>query len=213
MSTSPTASGPPTELELSDAYFAVGQCAGPVIGKSKGGSGAPYQPVDCGDVFAVAKVTKRGAAAAPGATAGVPATAATVGTDCEDTTDLVLDLGRNLAQATGTETAGDGRGAYACLRNLKPPHPSDPGMGGGPRIIVGDCVYQAKVLGGANVTRETACDTTGTHRPEHRVVKVYVPNFAKGGPQESCPEGTVQLSLSTTGRIDLFGPVACGEKL
>ncbi|MFC5666527.1 hypothetical protein ACFP3U_26610 [Kitasatospora misakiensis] len=209
-----TPSLPPPSAELTDAYFAVGQCAGPIIGKSQGGSGPPYQPVDCGDTFAAAKVTKRSATTLSTGAPAVGAPPAEAVSDCEDTTDLYLDLERNLLQATGATSVRGGLTAYACLRNLKAPHPGDPGMGGGPRIIVGDCVYRAKVPVGKPITRETACDATGAKAPEYRVAKLFVPNIAKNGPHESCPEtAPEQLSLATTGKIDLFAQVACGEKL
>jgi hypothetical protein len=51
------------------------------------------------------------------------------------------------------------------MRKLQPPHPGDPGGGGGPRTIVGDCVYGA----GRGEVRETACDGNGRHDPEYRV--------------------------------------------
>ncbi|WP_354637091.1 hypothetical protein [Kitasatospora camelliae] len=205
---SPSPSGPPpAPAELTDAYFAVGQCAGPILGKSRGGSGPPYQPVDCGDVFAVAKVTRRSTTTASGAPAARTP-------ECEDTTDLVLDLGPNLLQAAGAESVRGRQEAYACLRNLKDPHPGDPGMGGGFKIVVGDCVYQARTTSGSPAVRETRCDGTGTNPPEYRVVKEYVPNMAKSGEHEGCPEtATVQFSLSTSTKVDLFAPVACAEKL
>ncbi|MCZ9346123.1 hypothetical protein NGM37_51245, partial [Streptomyces sp. TRM76130] len=55
---------------------------------------------------------------------------------------------------------------YACMRNLQPPHPGDPGSGGGPRTIVGDCVYEA----GDGQVRETPCAGTGERAPQYKVV-------------------------------------------
>ncbi|MEV5983565.1 hypothetical protein AB0L85_00860 [Streptomyces sp. NPDC052051] len=77
------------------------------------------------------------------------------GPDCPDTTDFVLHIGKDGPTPQG----------YACMRNLERPHPGDPGGGGGPRTIVGDCVYAA----GQGEVRETACDGTGKHAPEYQV--------------------------------------------
>ncbi len=57
---------------------------------------------------------------------------------CPDDTDQIF-------QTTGGLTAGD---PLACGRNLAPPHPGDPGGGGGPKIIVGDCVWVSPAGGG-----------------------------------------------------------------
>jgi len=88
------------------------------------------------------------------------------GPPCPATTDFVLHISE---QRPSSDEDGDGavpRG-YACMRNLQPPHPGDPGGGGGPRTIVGDCVYDA---GGGKV-RETACDGAGKRAPQYRVTK------------------------------------------
>ncbi|GAA0614416.1 hypothetical protein [Streptomyces crystallinus] len=60
---------------------------------------------------------------------------------------------------------GGGASGYACMRNLEAPHPGDPGMGGGPFTVVGDCVYHA----GAEQVKETPCDGSGANAPEYRV--------------------------------------------
>ncbi|MFD3731215.1 hypothetical protein, partial [Streptomyces sp. NPDC058632] len=88
------------------------------------------------------------------------------GPRCPATTDFVLHISE---QSPASDEDGDGavpRG-YACMRNLQPPHPGDPGGGGGPRTIVGDCV---RGLDDGQV-RETACDGTGKHAPEYEVTK------------------------------------------
>ncbi|WP_371671337.1 hypothetical protein OG985_29185 [Streptomyces sp. NBC_00289] len=87
------------------------------------------------------------------------------GPPCPPTTDFVLHIsaqrpspdrgGRKIAQG------------YACMRGLQPPHPGDPGGGGGPRTIVGDCV---RGLGDGKV-RETACAGTGGQKPQYEVTK------------------------------------------
>ncbi|QIB45717.1 hypothetical protein [Streptomyces aureoverticillatus] len=68
---------------------------------------------------------------------------------------------------------------YACMRNLEAPHPGDPGAGGGPRTVVGDCVYGV----GRGEVRETACDGSGRRGPEYRVT-------ASAAERALCPAGT-----------------------
>ncbi|MEV5311569.1 MULTISPECIES: hypothetical protein [unclassified Streptomyces] len=83
---------------------------------------------------------------------------------CPATTDFVLHISE---QRPSSDEDGDGaipRG-YACMRSLQPPHPGDPGGGGGPRTIVGDCVYGS----GDGEVRETRCDGEGERPPEYRV--------------------------------------------
>src|SRR5689334_12602035 len=80
---------------------------------------------------------------------------------CPATTDFVLHIS---AQSPSSDKDGDGSvpQGYACMRNLEPPHPGDPGGGGGPRTIVGDCVYGS----GSGQVRETRCDGGGTKKPQ-----------------------------------------------
>ncbi|MEU6093412.1 hypothetical protein [Streptomyces sp. NPDC047079] len=91
------------------------------------------------------------------------------GPACPATTDFVLHIG-----ASGTAAPG-----YACMRNLEPPHPGDPGGGGGPRTVVGDCVYGA----GKGEVRETACDGKGGHAPEYKVTSAVTR-------RSQCPSST-----------------------
>ncbi|MEV5975497.1 hypothetical protein [Streptomyces sp. NPDC052114] len=83
---------------------------------------------------------------------------------CPARTDFVLHISES--RPAGDED-GDGEvpQGYACMRNLEPPHPGDPGRGGGPRTVVGDCVYGA----GRGEVRETACDGSGRREPQYRV--------------------------------------------
>lgn len=102
------------------------------------------------------------------------------GPPCPATTDFVLHISESMPSGGGDED-GDGsvpRG-YACMRNLVPPHPGDPGAGGGPRTIVGDCVYSA----GRGEVRETACDGKGERAPEYQVTAAV-----ETKPQ--CPDST-----------------------
>jgi hypothetical protein len=97
---------------------------------------------------------------------------------CPPTTDFVLHISESRpssGESGGSGGSGgssedeDGDGSvpqgYACMRGLQPPHPGDPGGGGGPRTIVGDCVYGT----GRGEVRETACDGAGKHDPEYEV--------------------------------------------
>jgi len=90
------------------------------------------------------------------------------GTRCPATTDFVLHISaRNSSQG------------YACMRDVEPPHPGDPGGGGGPRTIVGDCVYGS----GSGQVRETACDGGGGKNPQYKVAKAV-------GKRAECPADT-----------------------
>ncbi|MGW5663739.1 hypothetical protein ACWEWG_27240 [Streptomyces sp. NPDC003758] len=109
------------------------------------------------------------------------------GPACPATTDFVLHI----------SPSGVVRRGYACMRNLEPPHPGDPGGGGGPRTIVGDCVYGA----GKGEVRETACDGRGRRTPEYRVTSAVAR-------RSQCPPSTalyVQLGGSS--------PVGCARRL
>lgn len=99
------------------------------------------------------------------------------GPACPATTDFVLHIGAQGSSGAG----GDGviPKGYACMRNLEPPHPGDPGGGGGPRTIVGDCVYGS----GSGQVRETACDGSGRRKPQYKVVKAVLR-------RASCPAST-----------------------
>ncbi|MBV7698647.1 hypothetical protein [Streptomyces sp. TRM70350] len=116
------------------------------------------------------------------------------GPTCPATTDFVLHISE---QRPSDDEDGDGAvpQGYACMRNLQPPHPGDPGGGGGPRTIVGDCVYDA---GGGKV-RETACDGSGRERPEYRVTKAV-------GARADCP-ATTALYVQLGGA----DPVGCAR--
>ncbi|MET9866265.1 hypothetical protein ABZZ16_08710, partial [Streptomyces sp. NPDC006386] len=90
------------------------------------------------------------------------------GPRCPATTDFVLHISE---QRPASDEDGDGAvpQGYACMRNLQPPHPGDPGGGGGPRTIVGDCVYSS----GDGQVREAACDGKGEQQPEFKVTRAW----------------------------------------
>ncbi|MBQ0848861.1 hypothetical protein J8N05_11660 [Streptomyces sp. BH-SS-21] len=123
------------------------------------------------------------------------------GRPCPATTDFVLHISE---QRPSADEDGDGAvpQGYACMRNLEPPHPGDPGGGGGPRTIVGDCVYGA----GAGEVRETACagpsgGPSGGRAPEYQVTEAVVR-------RSDCP-------ASTELYVQLGGPqpVGCARPL
>ncbi|MFJ3302531.1 hypothetical protein ACIPSA_05335 [Streptomyces sp. NPDC086549] len=115
---------------------------------------------------------------------------------CPATTDFVLHISE---QRPSSDEDGDGTipQGYACMRNLEPPHPGDPGGGGGPRTIVGDCVYGS---GGGQV-RETACDGSGRRKPQYRVTKAVT--------------GRTECPASTALYVQLGGdePVGCARRV
>ncbi|MEU4926058.1 hypothetical protein AB0G54_06075 [Streptomyces yokosukanensis] len=118
-------------------FLAVGECS------SFGATS--FTEVPCASERAAAKVVARYDGAA------------TDGPLCPATTDFVLHIGAQAAISPG----------YACMRDLEPPHPGDPGGGGGPRTIPGDCVYTS----GAGEVRETRCDGSAEHRPQYRITE------------------------------------------
>lgn len=107
---------------------------------------------------------------------------------CPDRTDFVLHI---------SQTGATAHRAYACMRNLEPPHPGDPGRGGGPHTVVGDCVYNA----GAGQVRETACDGSGERRPQFRV--------------DSAVRERARCPSSTDLYVELGGarPVGCAHRV
>ncbi|GGQ82159.1 LppU/SCO3897 family protein [Kitasatospora griseola] len=193
----------PTPSRLDDSYFAEGSCARAL---DPGGSGttAHYETVPCDSPNAEAKVVKRS-----GTLTGVAA-ALPRGADCPDGTDVALDLTQNdLTNVTRN------RAAWACLRNLHDPHPGEPGGGGGPGIVVGDCVYATKSASGSDTVAETRCDGKGDHRPEYKVDKEYVRQTVqlKGSTEATCPdEATVTFTIpAPPGALAMYPTVACAE--
>ncbi|MHC3470412.1 hypothetical protein ACYF6T_17045 [Streptomyces sp. 7R007] len=115
---------------------------------------------------------------------------------CPATTDFVLHIS---AQSPSSDEDGDGTvpQGYACMRNLEPPHPGDPGGGGGPRTIVGDCVYGS----GSGQVRETACDGSGRRKPQYKVVRAVAR-------RADCPSSTaLYVQLDGTRRVGCARPV------
>ncbi|MFD9498845.1 hypothetical protein [Streptomyces sp. NPDC060035] len=82
------------------------------------------------------------------------------GPACPPSTDFVLHISQSSPSHEATVPGG-----YACMRTLESPHPGDPGQGGGPLTVVGDCVYNSR----KGEVRETACDGSGEQPPEFEV--------------------------------------------
>ncbi|GAA4911314.1 hypothetical protein GCM10023223_32280 [Stackebrandtia albiflava] len=64
-----------------------------------------------------------------------------------------------------------------CARNLYPPHPGDPGAGGG-LLVAGDCAAVVEDL-----VVETPCDGSGEYAAEMEVLAIV-------GDADDCPDGT-----------------------
>ncbi|MFY1678614.1 MULTISPECIES: hypothetical protein [unclassified Streptomyces] len=121
---------------------------------------------------------------------------ARAGPACPTDTDFILHLS---ARSPSLDEDGDGsvpRG-YACMRNLRPPHPGDPGGGGGPHTVVGDCVHESA----EGRVRETACREVGGPERRYRVTDAVTD-------RAECP-------ASTTLYVRLGGsrPVGCARPL
>jgi hypothetical protein len=121
------------------------------------------------------------------------------GPTCPARTDFVLHISGDRPPADGSDgtAAGEIPQGYACMRNLESPHPGDPGGGGGPRTIVGDCVYGS----GHGQVRETACDGSGKRTPQYTVVRAVTS-------RDRCPASTALY-------VQLGGerPVGCARRV
>ncbi|MFF3976472.1 hypothetical protein [Streptomyces sp. NPDC001828] len=155
-------------------FLATGGCAA-----REGVESAPsFHEVPCTSERAGARVVVR--------RAGPVAAGAAV--DCPLATDFVLYVSEGAPVARG----------YACMRNLEPPHPGDAGAGGGPFTVVGDCVYAT----GSDQVRETPCDGSGAHAPQHRVASAVARRAL-------CPPSTT-LYVTLTGPQP---PVGCARRV
>ncbi|GHC62913.1 hypothetical protein [Streptomyces cinnamoneus] len=164
----------PARAGHSPTFLGRGSCTG---------RGRPaYEEVDCASEQAAASVLARHY----GPQAGGPR--------CPEATDFVLHI---TAVNTGTSESESAPEGYACMRNLRPPHPGDPGRGGGPLTVAGDCVYTER----RGVVKETACEGAQGPAPEFRVEET-VPV------REDCPPET-DLYVQVGGGA----PVGCARRL
>ncbi|MBT3151103.1 hypothetical protein HTV45_09410 [Streptomyces sp. CHD11] len=173
-----TATGPPVPVRTSGygaVFLAVGECSS--FGRTS------FTEVSCAGERAAARVVARHDGTARN------------GPRCPARTDFVL----HISEQRPAREDGDGavpRG-YACMRHLQPPHPGDPGGGGGPRTIVGDCVYGS----GDGKVRETACDGSGVYQPEFEVTKAV-------DARSKCPASTALYV-----RLGGTAPVGCARRV
>ncbi|MFF9351441.1 hypothetical protein [Streptomyces sp. NPDC014734] len=168
-SAAPTATPPSPSVNPSYGalYLDDHECAAPEPGQKDA-----YREVPCKSPEAVAQVTLRleSGSATPFSE-----------TVCAEHTDFVIDVPLSLALLENTRPTGEG---YACMRNLKPPHPGDPGGGGGPRIEVGDCVHSDGKEN--NVVEEVACRTKGKKNgATHRIILILKDQMV-GGFNDPC---------------------------
>jgi hypothetical protein len=141
--------------------------------------GGGWNKVDCTDPDAQAKVTKVSHAEGNQRFTARP--------DCPPGTDLALSQ-------PGATTV-----TYICGRNLNPPHPGDPGNGGG-IIEVGDCVHAE-----GGTIDEVPCDGSGD-KPQYKIFQISNATCPKGRTDESFNLGSTVLGVPE-------GGYACVEKL
>ncbi|GGX19651.1 hypothetical protein [Streptomyces chryseus] len=116
---------------------------------------------------------------------------------CPPRTDFVLHISESRP---ALDEDGDGsvpRG-FGCMRNLEEPHPGDPGNGGGPRTVVGDCVHTTTRKGRV---KETPCDGSGAGPPEFEVA-------AAVDRRAQCPPATALYVQLSGGK-----PVGCARRV
>ena len=145
--------------------------------------GQVFREVSCGSERAGARVLARHT----GAPSDGPA--------CPPPTDFVLHISPGGAAPSGSPAAAP-RG-YACMRNLESPHPGDPGQGGGPLTVVGDCVHSFR----ESEVRETACDGSGERPPEFEIGSAVARRAL-------CPD-TTDLYVHLGGDM----PVGCAHRM
>lgn len=158
----------PSGAAAEDGRLGEGESASTSDSRDGSGNGAVFLGVDECSSFGTTSFTEVPCAGERAAARVVARHDGKVGDGppCPGTTDFVLHIS---AQSRTSDEDGDGAvpQGYACMRNLTPPHPGDPGGGGGPRTIVGDCVYGS----GDGRVRETPCDGTGEQQPQYEVTK------------------------------------------
>lgn len=190
----PSSSPSPPQSPYSDndtVLMAKGDCYEPVTDAAPGLTAETA----CDDPDAIGKVIKR----------AKEKTTQDTYIECPDATDDVL----GISDTSGPELAGlreyvpyaTGTG-YACVRNLKAPHPGDPG-GGGMKIRVGDCLWTS---GPTDQYRELPCE--GDTLPDLKIV---------GHPDwdDNCPRpDDIQLTQKSFPYITgLGGPTYCARRL
>ncbi|MCX5561161.1 hypothetical protein [Streptomyces sp. NBC_00038] len=188
----PSSSPPQSPYSDSDTVLmAKGDCYGSVPDNAPG----RVEEMACDAPDAIGKVLKR----------AKEKTTQDTYIDCPDSTDDVL----GISDTGGPELAGsrdytqyvNGIG-YACVRNLKAPHPGDPG-GGGMEIRVGDCLWTE---GPDDQYREVPCE--GETLPDLKIVGDL--DLYGNCPREDDIQLTEDSFLSIAG---LEGPTYCARRL
>ncbi|MBA0049685.1 hypothetical protein E0L36_01825 [Streptomyces sp. AJS327] len=161
-----------------------GECATRPPSRGADAAGSGVTEVRCASERAFARVTVRH----EGRTKGGP--------NCPARTDFVLHINEHRPDVDEDGDGGVPLG-YACMRQLDGPHPGDPGAGGGPNTISGDCVYTTS---GRREVKETPCAGEGAREPAYRVFRVV-----EG--RADCPESTALF-------VDVGGdrPVGCARR-
>ncbi|MFB6878261.1 hypothetical protein [Streptomyces sp. NPDC056323] len=176
---SPTPSVNPS---YGEQFLAEGECAA-----AEPGQKVVYREVPCDGPDAVAKVIYR-------VDTGLPDPFEA--TLCSDNSDFAVNVQVSIAVLEDKPVSGEG---YACMRNLKAPHPGDPGGGGGPRIEVGDCVHSAAKNG--SPVSEVACRTKGKKDgATHKVTKI-IEDAVVGGFDDPC-DGEADAMFTENSLID-----------
>ena len=118
---------------------------------------------------------------------------------CPFGTDFLIELYSPPISEVTEEPAEDGEepeepvvDRILCARALYPPHPGDPGAGGG-QVVAGDCVA---VTDDETVT-ETPCDGSGDHPAEMKILAVV-------NHPDKCPDGTVEGQEATANVYPLW---------
>ncbi|HEY5834454.1 LppU/SCO3897 family protein [Streptomyces sp.] len=198
MTTEPT---PAVTPALGNKSFAKGSCVAddPLASEDS----AFLAVVPCTDPAAFAKVLEREAFDATKASK-CPKEAAKA--------DKLVQLSR---PGQGKD-AGQVQYAPVCLRNLRAPHPGDPGQGGGPNIVKGDCLvekrsYRLPTTGSGTSTFETACAGTGADAPGYRVIALGTATILRGDKGIPCPR-TTQVEFRTEDEA-FMGTIYCAVRL
>ncbi|WP_157438362.1 LppU/SCO3897 family protein [Actinomadura latina] len=158
------------------------QCVDKGFGMGDGNRIPASLRVSCDDAAAKAKVVK---ITGEGEASGFTMTSRSE-PDCPDRTDGVTNV-------RGKDT--DKHYYEACVRNLKDPHPGDPGAGGA-FLSAGDCVSSGSIGFG----KEQACA-----RPNW-----YGKIIARVDAEASCPAKTLEvMKMRSFGGGDLARPVLC----
>ena len=193
---------PATTAPLDNKSFAKGSCV--ADDPTASDDTANLAAVACSDPLAVAKVLER---------EPFDPTKVTSCSKPAERADKLVQLSR---LGTGKD-AGKLEYAAVCLRNLSAPHPGDPGQGGGPNIIKGDCLVEHKSLqlslsGDSDTTTvETACSATGYGAPNYRVIGMGTTTIVRGEKSIPCPPSTQAQFSAPDERF--IGDVYCAVRV